>query len=141
MIRSIFQKNHANNHKIVMTICQHSHLQSFTSVKYQFPFMSRHLNEKNNKDSIFPKPSTFQRVSLPGVPMGFPRLCRAEANAGHRSERLATLLLRTLDPALPPITMMPTRAPLDLSEPYYVPRNQRTLESSMIRIFAGNEWL
>lgn len=47
-------------------------------------------------------------------------LCRVEANDGHRSERLATLLVRTLDPALPPITMMPTRAPLDLSEPYYV---------------------
>lgn len=47
-------------------------------------------------------------------------LCRAEANDGHRSERLASLLLRTLDPALPPITATPTRAPLDLSEPYYV---------------------
>ena len=30
------------------------------------------------------------------------------------------LLVRTLDPEVPPVTMTPTRAPLDLSEPYYV---------------------
>ena len=64
-----------------------------------------------------------------------------EADGAHRSERLATLLIRTLDPELPPITMMPTRAPLDLSEPYYV---LETTKAPVIQVPHGNapwDWL
>lgn len=69
------------------------------------------------------------------------RFCRVEADGAHRSERLATLLIRTLDPELPPITMMPTRAPLDLSEPYYV---LETTKAPVIQVPHGNapwDWL
>ena len=52
------------------------------------------------------------------------RSCEAEADAQHRSKRTATLLVRTMDPVVPPATLAPTRAPLDLTEPEY------TLEST-----------
>lgn len=45
--------------------------------------------------------------------------CEAEADVRHRSKRLATLLVRTLDPYVPPATPAPTRPPLDLTEPEY----------------------
>ena len=48
------------------------------------------------------------------------RSCEAEPDAQHRSRRLAILLVRTLDPYVPPATRAPTRPPLDLTEPEYV---------------------
>ncbi|CAE7840903.1 SPATA5L1 [Symbiodinium sp. CCMP2592] len=45
--------------------------------------------------------------------------CEAEADVQHRSKRLAMLLVRTLDPYVPPATPAPTRPPLDLTEPEY----------------------
>ena len=91
------------------------------------------------------KKQWFQSLNLPLSSVFHPRvrLCRAEANDGHRSERLATLLVRTLDPALPPITMTPTRAPLDLSEPYYVPRiaeESGEFDDSHLDVMNGKFW-
>lgn len=60
--------------------------------------------------------------------------CEAEADDEHRSPRVAVLLVRTLDPELPPITMTPTRAPLDLSEPFYV---LSTTAAPVIRVQHG----
>ena len=65
---------------------------------------------------------TATTYNFPGLFLGFSlfRSCEAEADARHRSKRLATLLIRTQDPDIPPATPAPTRSPLDLSEPEYV---------------------